>query len=217
MWKTFLQKEMAFNGLDGILGTMYKRVFWVFYSKPALMLYPFAAAGGVSLFIYTVAKAKYPLLETGGNVFLGVLTFLVANMIMVVVHESAHALTTKHFNRRLRLGGVLIYFGSPAFFVDTTDIWMEPKKARMAVSWAGPYSSLLLGSLCMFIIAGTGFADATMNELIFKMAMWAFLFGALTNLNPLLEWDGYFTLMDWLGAPHASETVHGLREKEDAE
>ena len=88
MWKTFLQKEMAFNGLDGILGTMYKRVFWVFYSKPALMLYPFAAAGGVSLFIYTVAKAKYPLLETGGNVFLGVLTFLVANMIMVVVPRT---------------------------------------------------------------------------------------------------------------------------------
>ena len=113
VWKTFLQKEMAFNGLDGILGTMYRRVFWVFYSKPALLIYPFAAAAGLSLFIYTVATAKYPLLETGGNVFLGVLTFLVANMIMVAVHESAHALTTKHYNRRLRRGGVLIYFGSP--------------------------------------------------------------------------------------------------------
>ena len=33
------------------------------------------------------------------------------------------------------------------------------------------------------------------------MAMWAFLFGALTNLNPLLEWDGYFMLMDWLEIP----------------
>ena len=89
----------------------------------------------------------------------------------------------------------------PGFFVDTMDIWMEPKKTRMAVSWAGPYSGLLLGSLCMFIIAGTGFADNLMNPLLFKMAIWAFVFGALTNLNPLLEWDGYFMLMDWLELP----------------
>ena len=27
------------------------------------------------------------------------------------------------------------------------------------------------------------------------------MFGALTNLNPLLEWDGYFMLMDWLEIP----------------
>ena len=69
---------------------------------------------------------------------------------------------------------------------------MEPKKTRMAVSWAGPYSGLLLGSLCMFIIAGTGFADNLMNPLLFKMAIWAFVFGALTNLIP--SWSGMGTL-----------------------
>ena len=120
---------------------------------------------------------------------------------MVAVHEAAHAFATKHFGRKVRRGGLLIYFGSPAFFVDTMDIWMEPKKSRIAVSAAGPYSDLLVGSLCMLIIAGTGFADTTLNSVIFKVAIWAFVFGALTNLNPLLEWDGYFILMDWLEIP----------------
>ena len=126
-------------------------------------------------------------------------------MIVVVIHEAAHALTTKHYMRKVRLGGMLMYFGSPAFFVDTMDIWMEPKKSRIAVSWAGPYSGLLLGSIAMFVVAATGFADtgSTMflNSLLFKLALVGFVFGALMNLNPLLEWDGYFILMDWLEIP----------------
>ena len=201
VWRTFLQKEMAFNGTDAILTAMYRYGVWVFFSRPALLLYPVVAIVGLALFIYTVQAGTYPLFHTGGKWYWGVLTFIVANIITVAVHESAHAFTAKHFGRRVRRGGLLIYFGSPAFFVDTMDIWMEPKKARIAVSAAGPYSGLLLGSLCMFIIAGTGFSDAALNSLIFKVAIWAFVFGALTNLNPLLEWDGYFILMDWLEIP----------------
>ena len=33
------------------------------------------------------------------------------------------------------------------------------------------------------------------------MAIAALVFSALLNLNPLLEWDGYFVLMDWLEIP----------------
>ena len=76
-----------------------------------------------------------------------------------MAREMAHAFTTKHYGRKVRRGGLLVYFGNLAFFVDTMDIWMEPKKARMAVSWAGPYSGLLVGSLCMRAIAATGFSD----------------------------------------------------------
>lgn len=201
IWRGFLQKEMAIGGMDGILTTLYRRIIWVFYSKPALLLYPFMSIAGLGMFLYTVQAGTYPLLRTGGDLILGLVTFLVANVITVAVHEAAHAFTTKHYERKVRRGGVMIYFGSPAFFVDTMDIWMEPKKARIAVSWAGPYSGLILGSLCMFIIAATGFSDMSLNPLLFKMALWAFVFGALTNLNPLLEWDGYFILMDWLELP----------------
>ena len=171
VWRGFLQKEMGIGGTDGILTTLYRRVFWVFYSKPALMLYPFMSIGGLGLFLYAVQAGTYPLIRAGGDLILGLVTFLVANVIMVAVHEAAHAFTTKHYARKVRRGGVMIYFGSPAFFVDTMDIWMEPKRARIAVSWAGPYSGLLLGSLCMFIIAATGFSDMALNPLLFKMAL----------------------------------------------
>ena len=213
--RTFLQKEIPIGQIDGILTVMYRRIFWVFYSKPAQMVYPFIVVAGLSLFIYAVQDGTYPLLESGGKWYWGLVTFAVANVIMIGIHESAHAFTTKHFQRKVRRGGLLIYFGSPAFYVDTMDIWMEPRKSRIAVSWAGPYSGMLLGSIAMFIIVGLGLImgsggeegnfllpDNTVAPLVFKMAIWAFVFGALTNLNPLLEWDGYFMLMDRLEIPN---------------
>ena len=201
VWRMFLQKELAISGIDGILTKLYRYAFWVFYIRPALALYPAIVGVGLALFFYTVQFKDYPIFLTGDSVILGILTFAAANIVTIGVHEAAHAFTTKHYQRKVRKSGLLLYFGSPAFFVDTMDIWMEPKKARIAVSWAGPYSGLILGSVCMFIIAATGFSDALIITLLFKLAIWAFVFGALTNLNPLLEWDGYFMLMDWLEIP----------------
>ena len=202
MWRAFLQKEIAISGVDGILTFLYRYVFWVLFSKPAFLLYPIMAIAGLSFFAYAVQTDQYPFLRTEGNVVLGLITYLVANFVVIAAREFAHVFATKHYGRKVRRGGLLIYFGSPAFFVDTMDIWMEPKRARMAVSAAGPYSGLLVGSVCMFIIAASGFSDAGLNSLLFKAAVWAFVFGALTPLNPLLEWDGYFMLMDWLEIPN---------------
>ena len=201
LWKSFLRKEFAIGGIDTIVTYLYRRLFWVFFSKPALLIYPAIAVAGLGLFFYTVQVGTYPLFHTGGKWYWAILTFAVANVIVVMVREAAHAFATKHYGRKVRRGGLLIYFGGPALFLDTMDIWMEPKRSRIAASWAGPYSGLLLSSVCMLIIAGTGFADGAFNELVFKLAIWAFVFGCLANLNPLLEWDGYFMLMDWLEIP----------------
>ena len=124
-----------------------------------------------------------------------------ANLVVILVREAAHAFATKRYGRRVRRGGLLVYLGGPAFFVDTMDILMEPKRSRIAVSWSGPYSGLLVGSVCMLAIAGTGFSDAGVNEVLFKGAIWAFVYGAIINLNPLLEFDGYYILIDWLEIP----------------
>ena len=203
MWRAFLQKEMAIGGLDGIVTRMYRSGFWIFFTKPAFLLYPFMALAGLGLFIYTIQAKDYPLLSLGGSLWIGLVTYLGANIIMVMVHEGAHALTTKRYQRKVRKGGAMVYFGSLAFFVDTMDVWMEPKRARILVSWAGPFSSLLLGSVAMFIIAGMGFPDSDMvlAAFLFRLALVSFVLGALMNMNPLLEWDGYFMLMDWLEIP----------------
>ena len=137
--KTFLQKEIPVGRIDGILTTLYDRVFWVFYSKPALLLYPFIVFAGLGLFVYAVQDGTYPLLETGGKWYWGLATFAVANVIMIAIHESAHAFTTKHFRRKVRRGGLLIYFGNPAFYVDGLQTWRERKPSSFSHSWRMSY------------------------------------------------------------------------------
>ena len=199
--EAFLRKEFAINGIDGLIGALYCRVFWVFFSKRALLIYPGIVVSGLGLFFYTVQLGTYPILEAGGKWYWGLLTFMGVNLVVILVREAAHAFATKRYGRRVRRGGLLVYLGGPAFFVDTMDIWMEPKRSRIAVSWSGPYSGLLVGSVCMLAIAGTGFSDAGANEVLFKGAIWAFVYGAIINLNPLLEFDGYYILIDWLEIP----------------
>jgi putative peptide zinc metalloprotease protein len=96
----------------------------------------------------------------------------------------------------------MIYFGFPGFFVDTTDIWMEGKRARLAVSWAGPYSGLILAGMASIAIAV--WPGSALNGILFRFAFLTYLLVFL-NLNPLLKLDGYYLLMDWLEIPMLRE------------
>ena len=92
----------------------------------------------------------------------------------------------------------MIYFGMPTFFVDTSDIWMEPKGPRLQTSLAGPYVSFLVGSTASLVLLASG--NPLFNSILFKLATWSYII-AFFNLNPLLELDGYFILMDLLEMP----------------
>jgi putative peptide zinc metalloprotease protein len=129
---------------------------------------------------------------------------------MVFFHESGHALTCKHFGRSVLQGGMLFYYGSPAFFIDTTDIWMAPKAARVTTSFAGPAADLMVGGL--LILAITLFPGIPVAAVLFQMAAVAYL-GVLTNLAPFMELDGYFILMDWLEIPLLRKKALGFVRK----
>jgi putative peptide zinc metalloprotease protein len=87
----------------------------------------------------------------------------------------------------------MLYFGMPAAFVETTDIWLEPRRARLAVTWAGPFTGLIIaGASAIFMTLVPG---AAVNVLLFKMAGFAYL-TFFFNVNPLLKLDGYYLLTD---------------------
>ena len=117
----------------------------------------------------------------------------------VVVHEAAHAATCKHFGRQVNRAGIGWYFFAPVAFVDTSDIWAAARLPRVLVSAAGPYSNLVLSgmaALAALLVAPNGWQDP----------LWSFSFMgyvlALVNINPLLELDGYYIVMDMLEVPN---------------
>ena len=198
LWEAFLEKQFALSGLDRLLGVLYRYGGRLLFTWPLQILYVIASVAGLYLFGRVFAAGGYGVVTIAGSYGWGIAGLIAANMLSILVHELAHALMVKHYGREVRRGGFLIYFGMPAFFVDTMDIWLEPKRARLAVTWAGPYSGLILGGLASIAIAL--WPTFALNALLFQFAFLCYL-TVFINVNPLLELDGYFLLMDGLEIP----------------
>ena len=197
-WESFLNREFPLHSIDGYIDKAYKKVGWIFFTTPMKILYMILSLAGAFFFGGQLNSGSYPILRIWDSYGLGFLTLLVIYFITFAIHETAHAFAAKSYGRDIRKGGFMMYFGMPAFFMDTTDMWMEPRRARIAVSWAGPYSQLILGGLCSMIAAIS--PEAPVSSLLFRFAFFSYL-SVFFNLNPLLELDGYFILMDWLDLP----------------
>ena len=186
---------VTLRNIDRAVGVFYRQGGRLLFSRLAQYAYvPLVVVGTAALFVTPSGSQGSTAIGTSTIVF----TYL-GLIGIVLVHEGAHALTCKHYGREVKEGGLSFYVGTLVAFVDTTDVWMEPdRKHRMAVSWAGPYSNLILGALCSLgiLIAPWPEVDvvltslATVNFILF-----------FTNLNPLLKWDGYYMLMDYLEIP----------------
>ena len=203
----FLHSEFSIDGMEDFFNPLFQRTHWLYSLMGQLILLLIVLLGG-SLFVFGLVLKQFVLTPNGS---LSVLSLIVANLFVILVHELAHGLTVKYYGRELDRGGVLLYWGFPAFFVDTRDTWMVSNKARMAVSWAGPYSGLLLGGLAGLLLTAVNVDAFNLNlpqfwqAFITQIGFMGYL-TAFVNLNPLLELDGYFMLMDWLEMP-------GLRER----
>lgn len=197
-WKTVMQAPLAISGIDRFFTQVYRKGGWLLFTRPAQMFYILISLVGLILFAHLFSTGSYSIVSTAGSFGLGLVLLLLAQALSVFLHEMAHGLTVKHFGREVRRAGMLLMFGMPAFFVDTTDIWLENRRARLAVTWAGPYSGLVLAGLGTLVILA--WPNMPLNPLLFKFAFLSYLI-VFFNLNPLLELDGYYMLVDWLGIP----------------
>jgi putative peptide zinc metalloprotease protein len=194
----FFQKQIALQGADQAITRLYQSFGWRFYTRPGQILLAVIALAGFAGFISILLRGGQSLFVVEGSLALGLIALGVASTLSIFLHELGHALTVKSYNRQVRKLGFMIYFGMPAFFVDTSDIWMEPKGPRLQASLAGPYVSFLVGSVASLAMIAS--PSPLVADLLFTLAALSFI-DAFFNLNPLLELDGYFILMDWLEMP----------------
>jgi putative peptide zinc metalloprotease protein len=125
--------------------------------------------------------------------------WLASLALQLVVHEAAHAVTCKHFGRQVHRAGIGWYFFVPVAFVDTSDIWAAARLPRILVSAAGPYSNLVLSG--MAALAALLLAPDGCESMLWSLSFTGYVL-ALVNMNPLLELDGYYMVMDFLEIPN---------------
>lgn len=206
------QSEFSIKGIDQFYTTIYRLGGQLLYSRLALVVLVLVTLAGLpAFFLVTPRDDLLYVLKAGRSLEFGLAGLLISYTIIIFVHESAHALTTKHYGRTVRRGGVGLYFGLLAFFMDTTDIWMERRGPRLAVTWAGPFSGFILGGLASLAILAN--PTAVWAGPLYQFAAISYV-GSALNLNPLLKLDGYYLLMDWLEMPRLRERSISFVRKE---
>ncbi|GIE79672.1 hypothetical protein Aph02nite_56220 [Actinoplanes philippinensis] len=182
--------------VDALVTTLYRTVGRFLFTRVAVWLGALLAMAGLVLFAAAWQQGSRSLFLVGDSYLLGAGTLVLLNLFVLGVHEFGHALAAKRVGREVPAAGLMLHFGIPSVFVDTSDVWMAGRRARIAVTAAGPATALGLAGLLQV----TGFAVPSVAGIAFKLAF-LFYLHTFFNLSPLLPLDGKYLLMDWLEIP----------------
>ncbi len=149
---------------------------------------------------WTTFQAKLPEFQSFFN-WHTILYFWCSLAVIKVIHEFGHGLTAKHFGGEVHEMGMLFLVLTPALYCDVTDSWLLPNKwKRIWISAAGIYVECFLASIATFVWWNTepGLLNSLMLATMFICSVNTILF----NANPLLRYDGYYVMSDWLEIPN---------------
>jgi hypothetical protein len=166
-----------------------------FFQPWCVLLLSCAALSGFVIYLERAKEIHQRLGLIAGN--LPLLFF--CTVILLLVHEYAHALACKHFGGGVREMGIIVFlFFLPAAYCDVSDAHLfKARRAKLWVTFAGIWSTFVLASLGAWMWSRT-----VPTSLVNHTGLVLMVSGygtVLTNLNPLLPLDGYFALCDWLG------------------
>ena len=198
----FVHGILTTRKADSYFTWLYKHFANIFFTRLMLIFGIFLFLADIVLYAHFFLIRHNGLLisfsSPGDHVYDDFMVLMLVFSLSVLIHEHAHALTVKRYERKILRGGVMLYFGMPLAFVDTTDIWMKPKWARIAVSFAGPFSNALLGGA--FFLVALFLPDALLRNIFLQAAILnttLFFF----NLLPIAETDGHYIIQDYLEMP----------------
>jgi putative peptide zinc metalloprotease protein len=198
-WRRMLvARAWRWDGAGEFFGRLYRKGGHLLFTPTTLSFIAAVALTGLLAFAYLVARRYGTPFVVAQKIGLGGLVFLLGRFAVAAVHETAHALTMERFGRRVGTAGLKLVLIFPYAFVDTSDAWFEPRKRRIAVSAAGPVSDFSLGGL--FALCALALAPGPLRDVFFQLAFAAYV-GAIFNLNPFLQRDGYQILVDVLRQP----------------
>jgi Zn-dependent protease len=191
-------RELTWSGAGKLFDELYRRGGWLLFTRPAAILLGLIGVVGVFVFsLLVVARYGTPFV-VARKIGIGGLVFVAGRLAVVAFHETAHGLAMASFGRRAGRAGLKLVLVFPYAYVDTSKAWFEPRRRRIAISAAGPVSDFVLGGV--FSLSCLVASPGPVRDICFQVAFGAYV-GALFNLNPMLERDGYHILVDLLREP----------------
>lgn len=198
--------SLKFPGVDPeqFLCWLYPKVSSLF-SRTATMIFALFCASALLLVLSNLEDFYRRLPEF--SQFFNVNNILFMGSILIVtksIHELGHGLMCKHFGGECHEIGFMLLVMTPAMYCNTSDSWTLPNKwHRIAIGAAGMYVEVVLAAGATFLWWYTqpGFAHYLALNVMFLCSFSTLVF----NANPLLRYDGYYMLSDYLEIPNLSQ------------
>lgn len=124
--------------------------------------------------------------------------------LLKAIHELAHGLLVRRFGGEVNEMGVRLLVLMPVPFVDASAATLfDRKHQRAAVAAAGIMAELAMASMAVIVwsLVGPGIT----SDLLLTAALIGSVSTVAFNGNPLMKFDGYYLLCDWLEMPNLAQ------------
>lgn len=140
--------------------------------------------------------------QTAGLLAPANLGLLYVGMVLAkLVHEFGHAAACKRYGGEVHKMGLMFLMFAPLPYMDATASWgFRSRAQRMLVGASGVLSELAVAAVAALVWAYT--APGVINSLAYNVIFVASVSTVLFNLNPLMRFDGYHMLVDFLDVPN---------------
>ncbi len=193
---------------DRLLTWMFKGLWWIF--SPTFFVLSVSLMLAALLQVGLHFQAFYDKMPQYQEFFAyqTVLYMWISLGIVKVIHEFGHGLSCKAYKGECHEMGVLLMCLSPALYANVTDAWtVADKWKRIVISFAGIYVELVIASLSTFVWWYTPHLPVVNNIAMCLMVLCS-VSTVMFNANPLMRFDGYYMLADWLEIPNLRDRAN---------
>jgi len=196
---SWLAIQVPLFGIDPIACWMRDRTGWLFsWTAVKLWSFVFITAWVMVLSRWDQLTSDLAILPSYLSVAHPFVLFAVF-LFTKLAHELGHATMCRRAGARCGKIGIYFFCGFPCPYCDVTQVWRQPSSTRrMAVMSAGIYVEWVIASVGVFLWCWSDVLAIRLTALnvILLCGVSTFLF----NANPLMRYDGYYVLADWLGS-----------------
>jgi putative peptide zinc metalloprotease protein len=187
---------------EKLLTHMLPWLWWIFTKTFLLASIAFMASAGLLVLThFDTFYSRLPSFESYFT-FKNVMYLWVALGVVKVIHEFGHGLSCKAFGGEVHEMGFLLLVFSPAMYCNVSDAWRLPNKwHRIIISFAGIYVELMIAAAATFIWWNTP-SQPFLNNLCLNLMVVCSVSTVVFNGNPLMRYDGYYMLADWIEIPN---------------
>jgi putative peptide zinc metalloprotease protein len=137
--------------------------------------------------------------------------------VIKLIHELGHAFSCRRFGGECHELGIMFLVFIPTPYVDASSAWGFPNKwHRIFVGAGGMIVELFVAAIIALFWIHMD-KSTLIAQLCFNAMLVASVSTVIFNANPLLRYDGYYILSDWLEIPNlrqkSSEYALGLLKR----